>query len=85
MPLEPKTLSIASDLAASALEQAAEMLGTIEPFTYLCCASGNVEYAREAIKGWNGIEIAVVPAGALADPDCWFLVGPNGVVWSGKV
>ena len=84
MLLNPKTLPVASDISGASLEQACDLLGSIEPWTYLLCASGNVEYAQKAIVGWNGIKIAVVPIEVL-DPDQWLLVGPNGVVWSGRV
>jgi hypothetical protein len=85
MLLEPKRLRVSSDIQREAIEDAAELLGSIEPFTYLCCASGNVDHAKKAIEEFTGIRIAVLPVEALADPYGWFLVGPNGVVWSGIV
>jgi hypothetical protein len=83
--LVPKTLPIPACLNASSLEQAAELLGPIDPWTYLLCASGNVENAEKALKGWTGIRINIAPAEALGSPDSWMLMGPDGVVWSGRV
>ena len=84
MLLEPKRMPVAADLTAASLEQAAELMGAVVPWTYLLCTSGNIGRAQKAIEGWNGIEIAVVQIEVL-DPDQWLLVGPNGVVWSGIV
>lgn len=83
--LETTPLPIPADLAASSLEQAADMMGGVEPWTYLVCSPSNVEDARNAVKGWNGIVIVIAPTEFFASPDQWLVIGKQKVIWSGRV
>lgn len=83
--LETTPLPIPADLTASSLEQAADMMDGVNPWTYLVCSPSIVEDARKAVEGWNGIVIVIAPAEFFATPDQWLVIGKQKVIWSGKV